>query len=183
MNILAVSGSLRAKSSNTAIVRAFAKPAPPGVHVAIWEGLGDLPHFNPELDTDFPPEPVKTFRARLKAADGIFICTPEYAFGIPGALKNALDWIVSSGELLEKPVAAVSASPSYLGGDKALASLLLTLEALGARVVEGGALTLPFIGKKLNADGELGDAATLESLRRILGAFVSDASRKKIPES
>jgi len=131
VRILAISGSLRASSTNTALVRAIAAMAPTGMDVTLYDGLGDLPHFSPDLDDEKSPAAVIQLRALLRAADGVLICTPEYAFGVPGSLKNALDWTVSSGDLNEKPVAAISASPLYSGGDKAHASLLLTLTARG----------------------------------------------------
>ena len=79
--------------------------------IRVYEGLATHPHYSPELDTPDVPEAVQDWRRRLASADGVAICTPEYAFGMPGSLKNALDWVVSSGELLRKPVAALSASP------------------------------------------------------------------------
>ncbi|MEH2227196.1 NADPH-dependent FMN reductase [Nostoc sp.] len=102
----------------------------------------------------------------------ILFSTPEYAYGMPGVLKNALDWIVPSGELVDKPVATISASPSELGGSKAHASLMLTLTALAANLVKGGSATIPFVGKKLNANGELTDMNTLQSLKFLLDALV-----------
>jgi len=90
----------------------------------IYGGLDDLPHFSPDRDGDDPPRSVGRLRELLRTADGVLIGTPEYAFGVPGALKNALDWTVSSGEFDGKPVAAISASPLYTGGAKAHASLL-----------------------------------------------------------
>ncbi len=131
LNILAISGSLRSSSSNAAIIRTLSGMTPTGVTVSLYDGLADLPHFNPELDTDTPPDAVTDLRKQLKQADGILICTPEYAFGVPGALKNLLDWTVSSGEFVDKPVALITASSS---GQYAHPSLLLTLGALSARV-------------------------------------------------
>ncbi len=110
-------------------------------------------------------------RKLLKAADGVLICTPEYAFGVPGSLKNALDWTVSSGEFYRKPVVAISASPSPTGGDKAHASLLLTLMALGANVPEGGKLMIPAVSKKLNSNGEVSDLETRQALSSVLDAL------------
>jgi NAD(P)H-dependent FMN reductase len=110
-------------------------------------------------------------RKLLNAADGVLICTPEYAFGVPGSLKNALDWTVSSGEFYRKPVVAISASPSPTGGDKAHASLLLTLMALGANVPEGGKLMIPAVGKKLNSNGEVSDPETRQALSSVLDAL------------
>lgn len=119
MKIVAISGSLRAASSNTALVRAALASPPPGVETMLYDGLASLPHFSPELDGDAAPASVWNFRAQIASADGVLICTPEYAYGIPGSLKNALDWLVTSGELWRKPVAVLSASPSALGGEKA----------------------------------------------------------------
>ena len=165
MKILAVSGSLRANSTNSALVKAMAALAPAGVDFANYEGLATLPHFSPELDTTDAPATVKNWRAQLHSAAGVMICTPEYAFGMPGSLKNALDWVVSSGELWRKPVAAISASPSALGGGKAHAALVLTLTALEAQIVEDASLTIAFARSKVNAEGRVTDAATVQALK------------------
>lgn len=175
MKIIAISGSLRPNSSNTALLYVVAKLAPKDpkdLDLTIYKGLADLPHFTPELDGDTLPTSVRDWRAVLEKCDGVIISTPEYAYGMPGVLKNALDWIVSSGELVGKPVATISASPSELGGSKAHASLVLTLTALAANLVEGGSVTIPFIGKKLNASGELTDLNTVQSLKFLLDALV-----------
>src|ERR1041385_3095754 len=103
--ILAISGSLRAESFNTAVLRAVQQMVGQGATVIFYNGYDQLPHFNTELDTDNAPERVKQVRDLRRTADGVVICTPEYAFGMPGSLKNALDWTVSSGEFNEKPVA------------------------------------------------------------------------------
>ncbi len=171
VRILAISGSLRASSTNTALVRAIAAMAPTGMDVTLYDGLGDLPHFSPDLDDEKSPAAVIQLRALLRAADGVLICTPEYAFGVPGSLKNALDWTVSSGDLNEKPVAAISASPLYSGGDKAHASLLLTLTALGANVPDGGTLIIPGVKGKLDAAGAVSDPATARALGAVLDAL------------
>ncbi len=169
MNILGISGSLNPESSNTAVVRAAASVSPEGMTVTLYAGMGDLPHFTPKLDGDAPPSPVRELRRLLRAADGVFVCTPEYAHGMPGSLKNAFDWVVSSGEFDGgKPAAALSASPSYLGGDKALASLTQTLAVLGAHIPPGASQAIPFIRKKLDAGGRVTDAETLDALRAIL---------------
>ncbi|GAC1391740.1 MAG: hypothetical protein NVS4B11_21460 [Ktedonobacteraceae bacterium] len=90
MRILAISGSLRADSTNTTLVRATAALAPKNMEILMYDGLADLPHFTPDLDGDDPPAPVSSLRKLLQATDGVLICTPEYAFGVPGTLKNAL---------------------------------------------------------------------------------------------
>lgn len=171
MNIVAISGSLRAASTNSALVRAAATLAPDGMDVTVYDGLGGLPHFSPELDGAAAPAAVRDLRELLGAAEGVLFCTPEYAFGMPGSLKNALDWLVTSGELWRKPVVALSASPSALGGEKAHAALLLTLSALEARVVAEGSLCIPFVTTKVTKSGDLTDDATAQALRASLNAL------------
>jgi NAD(P)H-dependent FMN reductase len=171
MHILAISGSLRASSSNTTLVRFLTRLAPEHIQVTLYEGLADLPHFTPDLDGDHSPDSVRTLRGLLQEADGMLICTPEYAFGVPGVLKNALDWTVSTGDLSGKPVAVMSASSLWSGGDKAHASLLLTLTALGANVPEGGKLMIPTVGKKIDAEGEVTDPETIQQLKAVLAAL------------
>ena len=104
VRVLALSGSLRRVSSNTALVSAAARVAPVGVEVSIYAQLADVPPFDPDLDVDTAPTGVVTFRAAIEACDAILICSPEYARGVSGVLKNALDWIVRSGELIDKPI-------------------------------------------------------------------------------
>src|SRR5271169_5001096 len=128
MKIVGISGSLRVGSSNAVLLWTTATLVPEGVEVAVFEGIGGLPHFSPDLDTDAPPLAVREFRALLAAADGFLVSTPEYAHGVPGSLKNALDWVVSSGELYHKPVLLINASPS--GGEWAQASLAETLTTM-----------------------------------------------------
>jgi NAD(P)H-dependent FMN reductase len=171
MQILAISGSLRASSSNTTILRALAGLAPPDIEVTLYHALADLPHFSPDLDGPNPPPPVEYVRGLIQKAGGVIICTPEYAYGMPGALKNLLDWTVSSGEFFDKPVATISASPGALGGEKAHAALLLTLSALAAKPVEDGKLTIPLVRTKLNDQGELTDPATIQALKTMLLAL------------
>jgi chromate reductase, NAD(P)H dehydrogenase (quinone) len=143
MRILAISGSLRAKSSNTAVLRAAARLAPKGVDIAVFDGIGELPFFNPDLDGDQVPGSVAAFRAAIGEADGILICSPEYARGIAGVLKNALDWLVASFEFPNMPVAVINTSPR---ATHALAALTLTLETMSARLVRDAFVTLPLLG-------------------------------------
>jgi chromate reductase, NAD(P)H dehydrogenase (quinone) len=169
MKIVAISGSLRARSSNGAILRAVAACAPSGMEVAIYEDLGRLPHFNPDLDDETPPQAVTELRALLAPAQGLIISTPEYAHGIPGALKNALDWLVSSGELNHKPVLLINASPT--GGEHAQASLVPTLTVMDARVLLDASLRIPFGRNRLDPDGNLSDPQLLRGLRASLATL------------
>lgn len=166
-NILAISGSLRSASSNTALLRAMQALCPAEVSFCIYEGIGGLPHFNPEQETDAPLEVIEYQRA-LKACDGLVICTPEYAHGMQGVLKNALDWVVGSGELVHKPVMAISASPSQEGGSRALSWLTATLTVMTADLVSQ--FPLPHIRQHLQ--GDVPDEATAQKLRDELNAFV-----------
>src|SRR5690606_29372350 len=109
--ILAVSGSLRVASTNNALLRAMASWIVPEAELRLADPLDRLPHFNPDHDGGNPPDAVRAWRDELAAASAVVFCTPEYAHGIPGTLKNALDWDVSSGKLYRKPVLVVSASP------------------------------------------------------------------------
>ncbi len=168
MYIVAISGSLRASSTNTALVRAIAALAPQDMEVILYNGLGNLPHFSPDLDGEEAPDPVLELRQQLQAADGVLICTPEYAYGMPGSLKNALDWTVFSGDLTFKAAAAISASPYPSGGERALSGLLLTLKALNAVVDEGATLSIPLVKSKLGSNGEITDPETTKDLQSLL---------------
>jgi len=171
VNIIAISGSLRAGSSNSALLRAVTALAPTEVAFTFYEEqIGRLPHFNPDLDGEgaVPPPLVAELRARLAEADGVFISTPEYAHGVPGSLKNALDWIVSSGELTDKPVALIVASPG--GGQLAQTALAETLRVMGARLVVDA--TLPFARRDVDADNRVSDPDLAQKLASSLDALL-----------
>lgn len=173
LKILGISGSLRATSSNNVIMKIVADMVPENVDFRIYEGLGDLPHFN---DSPVIPAVVENFHALLKESDAVFICTPEYAFGVPGSLKNALDWTVGTGDFVNKPVALVTASSV---GDKAHASLLNTLTAISADIVEGGTLLVSFVRSKLNNKGEISDAATYQAIKDVVDNLIKSVSANK----
>ena len=148
VRILTISGSLREVSSNTALLDAAERLSPPGVTFRRYLGLNALPHFNPDLDVDPLPGPVADLRAQIGWADGIIISSPEYARGVAGVLKNALDWLVSSFEFPEKPVALFNASPR---ASAALAALRLTLETMSARIVDEACITVALLGTNKSA--------------------------------
>lgn len=168
MHILAISGSLRLQSSNTTLLRAAALLAPKGVAITIYQGLGDLPHFNPDLEGSEPPT-VRDFRARLEASDGVLISSPEYAHGVPGVLKNALDWVVGSGELVDKPVALLNPSPR---STYAQASLTEILTVMTAYLVAEASQTVPLAGKKLDEAGIVAHPEIGPTLQAAIDAFV-----------
>ncbi|MCW3118923.1 MAG: azr 2 [Chitinophagaceae bacterium] len=165
IKITGISGSLRDNSSNTNILRQLAAMIPAEIDFTIYNGIGGLPHFNPELDGEKPPIPVESFRQLLKETDAVIICTPEYAFGVPGSLKNALDWTVSSGELVNKPLALITAS---LSGGKAHAALLDTLTALSTNITEERSLLISFIRSKLDEKGFIKVPELLRALQTLL---------------
>src|SRR6476661_4419656 len=170
MKIIGICGSLRRHSSNAALLRAAARAAPASVRVVMYDGLGELPHFNPDLDEEgtTPPAPVAALRSLLIDADAILISSPEYAHGVPGVLKNMLDWLVSTGELVGKPVALLNASPA--GGSYAQAALLETLRTMNWKVVDAACCVEPFVSRKIS--GELTDDAALAVLRAAIEALV-----------
>ena len=169
--ILAISGSLRAGSSNHAILKFLGKFAPGNIDYTIYNGLSYLPHFNPGSDNDAPPETIIELRNLLSEADGIIICTPEYAYGVPGSLKNALDWTVSSGSWVDKPLALITAST---GGQNAHAALLLILGALSANVLEDATLLIPFVRSKMDEDGNITELETAEALQKTLNVLLKE---------
>jgi chromate reductase, NAD(P)H dehydrogenase (quinone) len=131
-SVLTVSGSLRANSSNSVLLRAAGLVAPAGVVVTEYAALAAIPAFSPDLDEEgaVPPAPVAHWRAALAQADAVLISSPEYAHGIPGALKNALDWVVGSGELVNKPVGILSASSASAFVHPQLIEVLTTMNAM-----------------------------------------------------
>ena len=171
VHVLAISGSLRSVSSNTALLRAAATLAPRGLSVTLYEGLADLPHFNPDLDDEANPSPrVREFREALRAADGLMICSPEYAHGVPGSLKNALDWVVGSGELSGKPVALINASPRATHAQESLREIITTMDAT---IIPGASVTVPVQGRKLDVGAIVADPALSSALSSALEAMAS----------
>lgn len=169
MRIIAISGSLRRISSNTTQLRAVGVLAPAGVEVTLYEGLADLPAFNPDLE-GAEPSSLLAFRAQLKEADGAFISSPEYAHGVPGSLKNALDWIVGSGELVDKPVAILTASPM---ATYAQASLRETITVMSARVITEASLTIPIQGRHLDEKGITADPQLSRLVSRAIKELIT----------
>jgi NAD(P)H-dependent FMN reductase len=168
LHILAISGSLRARSSNTSLLRLAIDAAPDDVTVALYEGLATLPHFNPDDDVGVPPAPVLELRARVGEADGLLFCSPEYAHGVPGSLKNALDWLVASVELPHKPVALLNASP---WATHAQASLVETLTVMSTRIVHDACVTIPVARGDVGADGAIASAEIRHAVRAALDTF------------
>lgn len=138
MEVLALSGSLRAASENTRVLRAAARIVPADVRVTVYAGLGVLPLFNP--DSEFPyPEPVAALRQAIISAQAVVIASPEYAHGISGVMKNALDWMVGNESFVDMPVALVNAAPRAI---HAYLALRETVTMMSARVIDAACITL-----------------------------------------
>ncbi|MFL5539980.1 MAG: NADPH-dependent FMN reductase [Longimicrobiaceae bacterium] len=168
MRILAISGSLRAASSNTAVVEAARLLAPSGVEVVIYRGLGELPHFNPDVEMGVLPPAVAELRAAVGGADALLVCSPEYAHGVPGSLKNALDWLVGGPEFVGKPVALVNASPRSVHAQAQLAETVATMSGV---LVEGACVALPLAGRRMDAAAIAADPELAAMLADALAAL------------
>ena len=167
VRILAISGSLRSASLNSALLRAVVSLAPADVRIDLYTELGSLPLFNPDLEiTDLPA--VAHFHARVLGADGVIIASPEYAHGVTGVMKNALDWMVGTEAFIDKPVALLNASPR---ATIAQASLKETLTVMSAQVVDAASITLPIIGSHLDEPGIIKHPSISTAIREALCTF------------
>ena len=173
LRLLAVNGSLRAASATGTVLAAAARLAPAGVEVVPFAGLAALPHFNPDDDAGPGHPAVAAWRAAVRGAAGVAVASPEYAHGIPGVLKNALDWLVGSGEFAGKPVAVWNPSPRSVHAAAQLREVLATMAAV---VVDGACVTLPVAGRNMDAAAITTDptlagpvAAALAELTRAAG--------------
>lgn len=177
MQLLAISGSLRSASANTAVLRAAAVLAPAGVTVTLTGLVGALPHFNPDLEADLPPT-ARAFRREVAQADGLILSVPEYAHGVPGSFKNALDWLVGGPEFLDKPVAFLNASAR---GTYALAAVKETVTVMTGRISEAGSYTLPMLSGAVDEPRILGEAELAEGVAGAVARFVAeiDAGRAR----
>jgi len=178
VRILAISGSLRRASSNTALLRALRDEAPDGVDVEIWDGLKEIPPYDQDDDVVPGPPAVEAFRALVREVDGVFFATPEYNSSVPGALKNALDWAsrpLATNAFRNKPVAVIGSSAGAFGAVWAAAELRKVLGAMGARVTDAE-LAVGHAGEKIDADGSLADEEVREGLRDALDTLLAEVS-------
>jgi chromate reductase, NAD(P)H dehydrogenase (quinone) len=178
MLVLAISGSLRSASNNTALLRALREEAPDGVEVELWDGLKEIPPYDAD-DAGVPgPAPVESLRAAVREADAVFFAVPEYNSSVPGALKNALDWAsrpLATNAFRNKPVAVISSSAGAFGGVWAGAELRKVLGAMGSRVSEAE-LAVGHANEKFDEHGHLVDDDVREGLRAALDALLVTAA-------
>ena len=178
MRILAISGSLRTGSYNTALLRALREEAPEGVEVVLWDGLKSMPPYDQDDDVFPAPAAPAAFRELVREADAVFFATPEYNSSVPGALKNALDWgsrPLATNAFRNKPVAVISSSAGAFGGVWAAAELRKVLGAMGARVVEAE-LSVGHAHEKLDDQGRLADDDVRVGLGEALQTLLAEVS-------
>jgi chromate reductase, NAD(P)H dehydrogenase (quinone) len=168
--LLAISGSLRKASINTAVLEALSLLAPLGVEIALYRDLDALPYFNADRDNEAPPATVTDLRAQVGASDGLIIAAPEYAHGLPGLLKNALDWLVASEAFPAKPVMLVNTAPRAFHAQTSLRETLMTMSA---RLIPEAFATLPLTGKPWLPASIAADPQLAAPLRAALASFVA----------
>jgi len=166
--ILAICGSTRKTSSNLSLIHAITELTSGRFNISIFEGIANIPHFSPDLDNENPPASVVHFRKLLKEADGVLICTPEYAMGVPGTLKNAIDWTVSSCEFSHKPVTLITASSL---GENGHDSLMKTLRIIEAKVTGQTQLVISHVKTKVSRDNKIIDPITLGKVNELIASF------------
>ena len=171
-HILAISGSTRSHSSNGIILRSVETQFSDQASFDLFEAIDALPHFNPELEGETLPAPVADFYRRIEEADAVLICTPEYVFSMPGALKNSLEWTVATTLLSHKPIAFIVASSS---GAKTMESLDLVLETLKQEPLpDSHKLLIQGIGSKILPDRQTVEPATNEAIKNLVTALLKD---------
>lgn len=170
INILAISGSTRKNSSNGNLIKAIAILTTDIYTIEIYEGIDKLPHFNPDLDYGQVEEnpQVAELRRKISTADAILICSPEYALGVPGTLKNAIDWTVSTMNFSQKPVALITASTAGIRGHQSLLGTLLVIES---KITTDTEVLISSIQTKVNSDFEITDQETLILINKLINSL------------
>jgi len=171
MKFLAIPGSIRTASYNVALLKAMSELTSNDTTVTVYDGLKDIPIFNPNSTDAAIPVAVADLMLKIKAADGVIISTPEYIYSVSGVLKNALDWLVSTGVLISKPVVSTSVSTSPLGAVRSHSALVLILHAMNASVVVDGSMNVPCVDKKFDEKFLLTDDFTKQAIAVSLAAL------------
>ena len=167
-NIFVIIGSASKNSANQKLVDGLGDLLKTDFNLAIYHDLKSLPHFDPELSADSPPQLIVEFRNAIEKADGVLICTPEFVFSIPSGLKNALEWCVSTTVFSDKPVGIITAS---LDGQKGHQELQLIMKTIMSKFTDETALLIRGIKGKINEKGEITDSKTLDDLTRFVIAY------------
>jgi chromate reductase len=167
IRVLGVTGSLRAASLNSMLLRVAARLAPPGIRFELFRDVGALPLFNPDLEPSDPP-PVAALKSAILASDALVIAAPEYAHGVSGVIKNALDWMVGNESFVGKPVALFNTSPR---ASLAQAALRETLRTMSARIIDEACIAMPLLGSGLDEAGVLANREMVASVCAALRAL------------
>lgn len=175
MRILAISGSLRAASINSALLRATRRIAPPEIELELCSVIGELPLFNPDLE-HHPPSNVAQLYAQVATADALLIASPEYAHGVTGTIKNALDWLVSFEPFVNKPVAVINTSPRAHHADTALREILTTMSAF---IVESASINIPLLGSGITEQDMSELPSITQAIRGSLAALYNVAMQRQ----
>ena len=169
-NILAIIGSASSNSSNLKLVEKIAGLTENEFHLTTYTDLKSLPHFDPELSTDNPPQIIIDFRKTIEKSDGIIICTPEYIFSIPSGLKNAIEWSIATTIFSNKPSGLITASAS---GQKGHEELELIMKTAMAKFTNETTLLIQGIKGKFDEQGKLNDYETQKRLEEFIQAFIN----------
>lgn len=172
--VVAISGSTRQNSSNHSLIKAIQELSKDQLDIIVYDAISNLPQFVPDDDNENVPDKVADFRQQLDNAEGIIICTPEYAHGVPGTLKNAIDWTISTSQFPHKPTMLITASTDGRYGHKAL---LQTLKAIEAENIDNLQMVIAFIKTKIMND-KIIDEETLNGVKKLIQSFISSIKEK-----
>ena len=168
MQILGVPGSLRKKSYSTALLNSLSDIAGNGIEFHIAAPLDRLPYFNPDVEKETIPEEVRIWKKEIELADAVIFFTPEYVHNISGVLKNAIEWLVSSHEIVGKPVTVIAASPNHLGAIQAFTSLSHIMDVISGNLLKSASCNFSSINKKFDESGKLADPEIIKILKNSL---------------
>lgn len=167
-NILAIVGSASANSSNLKLVEKIVTTTQDTFNITIYDRLKLLPHFDPELSTNNPPDSIVNFRNLIAQSDGVIICTPEYVFSIPSGLKNAIEWCIATTVFSEKPCGLITASAS---GEKGHEELQLIMKTAMAKFTNETAWLIQGVKSKIDENGNITNTTTNEHFHLFINAF------------
>ena len=172
-NIFAIIGSASNDSANEKIIEHIANLTSDSLNFTVFTQLKTLPHFDPDLSINNPPENILAFRNNIEHADAIIICTPEYVFSIPGGLKNAIEWCVATNVFSGKSTGLITASAN---GQKAHESLQLIMKTVMAKFSAETTLLIQGIKGKMDNAGKITDHITLAALQKFTNAFLNQGT-------
>lgn len=175
LKVFAISGSTKQHSSNESILKYISINFQDLLEVDFYEGIERLPHFNPDHDNEHVAETVKDFRRRIVQADAVIICTPEYVFSLPGSLKNAIEWNVSTTNFSNKPVAFIVAAAS---GEKAFEALDLIMTTIESRIAESAKLLIKGVKGKVSPKGIIHDSRAEDCIRKLVTSLIQSVEEE-----